>query len=53
MENRPLISVSMPAFNAEQYIAEAIESILVAIERAGYKPGKDIYLGLDAASNLF
>ena len=32
---------------------EAIESILVAIERAGYKPGKDIYLGLDAASNEF
>lgn len=32
---------------------EAIESILVAIEQAGYKPGKDIYLGLDAASNEF
>lgn len=32
---------------------EAIESILVAIERAGYKPGKDIYLGLDTASNEF
>jgi enolase 1/2/3 len=31
----------------------AIESILVAIEQAGYKPGKDIYLGLDAASNEF
>ena len=24
----PLVSISMPAFNAENYIAEAIESIL-------------------------
>ena len=39
-----------PNFQTHQ---EAIESILVAIERAGYKPGKDIYLGLDAASNEF
>lgn len=39
-----------PNFQSHQ---EAIESILVAIERAGYKPGKDIYLGLDAASNEF
>ncbi|WP_342147007.1 phosphopyruvate hydratase [Rickettsiella endosymbiont of Aleochara curtula] len=31
----------------------AIESILEAIQQAGYKPGKDIYLGLDAASNEF
>lgn len=31
----------------------ALECILVAIEQAGYKPGKDIYLGLDAASNEF
>lgn len=39
-----------PNFQSHQ---EAIENILVAIERAGYKPGKDIYLGLDAASNEF
>jgi len=29
----------------------AIEVILEAIETAGYKPGKDIYLGLDVAAN--
>lgn len=29
----------------------ALEVILQAIESAGYKPGKDIYLGLDVASN--
>lgn len=28
MENRPLISVSMPAFNAERYIEESIKSVL-------------------------
>jgi enolase len=32
---------------------EAIEVILQAIERAGYKPGKDIYLALDPASSEF
>jgi enolase len=32
---------------------EAIEVILEAIEKAGYKAGKDIYLGLDAASSEF
>ncbi len=31
----------------------AIEIILQAIEKAGYIAGKDIYLGLDAASNEF
>jgi enolase len=31
----------------------AIETILSAIERAGYKAGKDIYLGLDVASSEF
>ena len=31
----------------------ALETILLAIEKAGYKPGKDIYLGLDAASSEF
>lgn len=30
---------------------EAIEVILQAIENAGYKAGRDIYLGLDAASS--
>ncbi|MFM2322887.1 MAG: enolase [Pseudomonadota bacterium] len=32
---------------------EAIDAILAAIEQAGYRAGKDIYLGLDAASNEF
>ncbi|ADR19033.1 phosphopyruvate hydratase [Calditerrivibrio nitroreducens] len=32
---------------------EAIEVILKSIEKAGYKPGKDIYLALDAASSEF
>jgi enolase len=31
----------------------AIEIILEAIEKAGFKAGKDIYLGLDAASSEF
>jgi enolase len=30
---------------------EAFEFILSGIEGAGYKPGKDVYLGLDAASS--
>ena len=32
---------------------EAIEFILKAIEKSGYKPGKDIYLSLDVASSSF
>ncbi len=32
---------------------QAIEVILQAIEAAGYKPGKDIYLCLDAAASSF
>jgi enolase len=32
---------------------EAINVILQAIEQAGYKPGVDIYLGLDAASSEY
>ena len=32
---------------------EAIEVILEAIEKAGFVPGKDIYLGLDVASSEF
>jgi enolase len=31
----------------------ALTTILQAIERAGYRPGKDIYLGLDVASTEF
>ncbi|MGF1548871.1 MAG: phosphopyruvate hydratase [Thiotrichales bacterium] len=31
----------------------AIETILVAIEKAGFKAGQDIYLGLDLASSEF
>lgn len=32
---------------------EAIEVVLEAIEKAGYKPGKDIYIALDAAASEF
>jgi len=32
---------------------EAIELILQAIEKAGYKPGEDIFLALDAAASEF
>jgi enolase len=32
---------------------EAIECVLAAIEKAGYKPGKDIYIALDAAASEF
>jgi enolase len=32
---------------------EAIQVILEAIEKAGYKPGKDIWIALDAASSSF
>lgn len=31
----------------------ALQTILQAIESAGYKPGRDIYLGLDVASSEF
>jgi enolase len=31
----------------------ALDCLLEAIERAGFKPGKDIYLGLDVASSEF
>src|SRR5262249_24321967 len=33
--------------------AEALELILTAIEKAGYKPGEQIYLGVDAAASEF
>ena len=32
---------------------EAIETILMAIEKAGYKPGEDIFIAMDAASSEF
>jgi enolase len=32
---------------------QAIETILEAIEQAGYRAGQDVYLGLDAASSEF
>ncbi|MCB9240326.1 MAG: phosphopyruvate hydratase [Flavobacteriales bacterium] len=32
---------------------EAIETVLTAIERAGYKPGEQIYIAMDAASSEF
>ena len=32
---------------------EAIEAILAAIERAGYKPGKDCFIALDPAASEF
>jgi len=31
----------------------ALETILQAIERAGYRPGREVYLGLDVASSEF
>ena len=31
----------------------ALETILEAVERAGYKAGRDVYLGLDAAASEF
>ena len=39
-----------PSINSHE---EAIELILEAITKAGYVPGKDIYLGLDCASSEF
>ena len=32
---------------------EAIETVLTAIERAGFRPGEDIYIAMDAASSEF
>ena len=32
---------------------EAIEVVLKAIEKAGYRPGEDVYIALDAASSEF
>jgi enolase len=32
---------------------EALKLIIQAIEKAGYRPGKDIYLALDCAASSF
>lgn len=32
---------------------EALETVITAIEKAGYKPGQDVYIALDAASTEF
>jgi enolase len=32
---------------------EALDILLLAIQRAGYDPGRDVYLGLDAAASSF
>jgi enolase len=39
-----------PNLNSNQ---EALDLILQAIEKAGYKPGKDVYLALDCAASSF
>lgn len=39
-----------PALNGTE---DALESILAAIEKAGYKPGKDVMIGLDCAASEF
>tara|TARA_R110001592_G_scaffold325782_3_gene606068 strand:- start:3294 stop:4577 length:1284 start_codon:yes stop_codon:yes gene_type:complete len=32
---------------------EALETVIIAIEKAGYTPGKDVFIALDAASTEF
>ena len=39
-----------PALNGTE---DALESILIAIEKAGYKPGVDVTIGLDCAASEF
>lgn len=39
-----------PTFDGTE---DAVETILKAIEKAGYKPGKDIYLAFDCAASEF
>ncbi len=39
-----------PALNGTE---DALESILVAVEKAGYKPGVDVTIGLDCAASEF
>ena len=42
-----------PVFEGEAPHEQAIQAILQAIVDAGYKPGQDIYLGLDCAASEF
>src|SRR3546814_4495123 len=39
------------SFRAQPSNVAAVDGLLEAIEKAGFKPGKDIYLGLDVASS--
>jgi len=39
--------------NFEGGTEEALESVIAAIEKAGYKPGKDVTIALDCASSEF
>ncbi|MFI3295878.1 MAG: phosphopyruvate hydratase, partial [Rikenellaceae bacterium] len=39
-----------PALNGTE---DALESIMIAIEKAGYTPGKDVMIGLDCAASEF
>ncbi|MFI3315640.1 MAG: phosphopyruvate hydratase [Rikenellaceae bacterium] len=39
-----------PALNGTE---DALESIMIAIEKAGYKPGVDVMIGLDCAASEF
>lgn len=39
-----------PALNSNE---EAIETVLQAIEKAGYKPGEEVYIALDPAASEF
>lgn len=39
-----------PALNSNE---EALDYVIMAIEKAGYKPGEDIYIALDAAASEF
>ncbi|CAN5426487.1 phosphopyruvate hydratase [soil metagenome] len=32
---------------------EAIQAVMIAIEKAGYKPGKDVFIAMDAAATEF
>ena len=32
---------------------EAIETVLMAIEKTGFKPGEDVYIAMDAAASEF
>jgi enolase len=42
-----------PAFNGEKPHEQALKAIMRAIESAGYKAGKDIFLALDCAASEF